>query len=84
MALSLDIEFRGIKIYKAYATVNTPSLSANKTEVIFCVDYRASPHNDPITSQMYEAPYDLEGNNPFVQAYDYLKTLEEFQGCTDV
>jgi hypothetical protein len=27
--------------------------------------------------------YSLNGDNPFVQAYDHLKTLPEFAGATD-
>ena len=27
--------------------------------------------------------YELSGNNPFVQAYNYLKTTSEFAGATD-
>ena len=31
----------------------------------------------------YDAPYDIEGANPFKQAYEFLKTLPEFADAVD-
>lgn len=31
----------------------------------------------------FECVYDIDGANPIKQAYEYLKTLPEFEGATD-
>ena len=36
------------------------------------------------TSRIYELPADLGGRNFIAQAYEYLKTLPEFAGATDM
>lgn len=83
MALRINTEYRGLQVNNAYATVCQPAISANKTEVEFCVVYRAGPEHDQFTSVMLQGPYDLSGDNPYEQAYAYLKTLPEFAGAED-
>jgi hypothetical protein len=34
--------------------------------------------------EQHLCPYDLNGPNPYVQAYKYIKTLPEFKSATDV
>ncbi|WVK90002.1 hypothetical protein [Burkholderia phage vB_BpP_HN02] len=34
-------------------------------------------------SEMYSIKYDIEGANPFRQAYDYLRTLPEYKDSVD-
>lgn len=36
-----------------------------------------------IEEKSYKIEYSLNGENPFKQAYDYLKTLEEFKDAKD-
>ncbi|KJH75362.1 hypothetical protein [Pseudomonas sp. ES3-33] len=83
MAILVNIEYRGIKIDGAYASVCEPSISTSKDSVSFCVVYRAGPDHDQFTSEMMECFYDLKGENPYSQAYGFLKTLPEFEGCSD-
>jgi hypothetical protein len=33
--------------------------------------------------QPYSCAYDLTKNNPFIQAYDFVKTTPDFAGATD-
>lgn len=83
MALLVNTQFRGLVINNAYVSVSLPSLSASKTEMYFTVSYRVDVDNDPFNSVLLSAPYDLNGENPFIQAYEYLKTLPEFEGYSD-
>lgn len=34
--------------------------------------------------KLYEFEYDQNGSNPIEQAYNYLKTLPEFEGATNL
>ncbi|MNC08949.1 hypothetical protein D3C76_1538940 [compost metagenome] len=83
MALRINTEYRGLQVANAYTTVCQPAISPNKTQVEFCVVYRASPEYDQFTSVMLQGPYDINGENPYVQAYAYLKTLPEFACAED-
>jgi hypothetical protein len=38
------------------------------------------PHFNDTT---YECTYDIQGDNPIRQAYEHLKTLQEFAGAVD-
>lgn len=83
MALLVSVEYRGLQVGNAYTTVCQPTISPNKNEVVFCVVYRVSPEHDEFTSEMLQGPYDLAGENPYVQAYEYLKTLPKFADAID-
>lgn len=37
----------------------------------------------PVTTITLTGPYDINGANPIKQAYDYIKTLPEFEGSVD-
>jgi hypothetical protein len=45
--------------------------------------YKDNLANVPFTVVELGCAYELSGNNPFVQAYNYLKTTSEFAGATD-
>lgn len=82
MAISKNIELsNGIKVDGAYIRVEHPSLT--KDNMHFCIrKYVVS--NKPFFSEEYvEAPYTLEGANPFKQAYEYLKSLPEYSDAID-
>ncbi|MGP4955380.1 hypothetical protein [Pseudomonas helleri] len=83
MALKIDVEFKGISIAGAYVVVMMSGVSEDKTEQFFTALYRVSPGQDIFYSSSYTSPYDMEGANPFVQAYEYLKTRSEFNGYVD-
>lgn len=73
MALQTDVVFNGITIPNAYLAVVTPCIRMSKTSMSFCVHYKGGRHGDVIAAQDMDAPYDLEGLNPFKQAYLFLK-----------
>ena len=84
MALRIDVEFKGLSVSGAYVTVMQPMVTAEKNEVSFGVWYRASQQSsEAFDAVTFTAPYSIDGENPFIQAYEYLKAQPSFQGCID-
>ena len=85
MALQRDTQFQGIQVPSAYCTVGSLCFPADsKTEIAFILYYRANDSVDvSFLEEHYAAPYNLEGADPYKQAYEYLKNLSAFEGCTD-
>lgn len=79
----MDTKYRGISIPAAYISIASRSISLGKEDVVFCVMYRVDFNEEPFDSKSYTAPYSLEGANPYIQAYEYLKLQPEFLGCVD-
>lgn len=84
MALKVDFDFKGIPVFGAYAEVAHTGFSAARDEHYFTLIYRASKGAPEFHAHGYVAPYALDGANPYIQAYTYLKTLPEFAGAVDV
>lgn len=83
MALKVDFDFRGVPVVGAYAEVSHMGFSAAKDEHYFALIYRASEGEPEFHAHSYVAPYALDGTNPFEQAYEYLKGLQEFSDAVD-
>lgn len=83
MAITLDVKYRGIGIRNSYVSVVPNSVTLSKTEMSFSVTYRSYKDEEPFSAQNFSAPYDIDGVNPFVQAYEYLKLQPEFFGSVD-
>lgn len=83
MALTLDTDFKGIKVKSAYVTVEFPSIQYAKDSVEFGVWFCASKGQEIFRSESFSAPYDIDGPDPFKQAYEHLKTLPEFEIAED-
>lgn len=83
MAFKVDFDFHGIPVKGAYAEVTHTGFSKSKDEHYFTIIYRAGKDTPEIHAHGYAAPYDIDGPNPFEQAYEYLKTLPEFADATD-
>lgn len=83
MALKIDSDFKGIPIPLAYITVVRPSVSLNKRYINFDVWYRAEAGQEPFMRSLDTAPYNLDGENVYIQAYTYLKSLPAFEGALD-
>lgn len=83
MALQVSTTFKGLVVPAAYVAVVTTGTSRLKDEQFFTVTVRASQTDEVLTAVDYCAYYDLEGDNPFVQAYRYLKGLPEYAGAID-
>lgn len=85
MALQISTEFQSIQVPSAYCMVGSICFPANsKTEIAFILYYRADASVDvAFLEEHHTAPYDLEGADPYKQAYMYLKTLPEFGEAVD-
>lgn len=83
MAIIKNIELEnGIKVDGAYLRVESPSITKDK--IIFTVRKYVSIDKPFFAEEVIECKYDIDGDNPFKQAYDYLKTLEDFKDSKDV
>lgn len=83
MAILINAKYRGIAVPNSYVSVVSYSISLGKDEMAFSVAYRSFADEDPFTGKSYTAPYNLDGTNPYIQAYEYLKLQPEFLGCID-
>ena len=83
MALQSNKTWNGVTVQNAY--IKVLSYSGNKINMSFSVGYFASSSEQKMFGQeQLESSVDLDGDNPVKQAYENLKTLEEFSGATDV
>lgn len=83
MALSLDLEFKGLPVNSCYISIVGGNFSLSKESAVFTASFRASDFSEPFKYSNFECRYDMTGENPFVQAYEHLKNLEEFEGAKD-
>ena len=83
MAIKKTINFKGIVVEQAYVRVIMPTISPGNTRFEFVAQTMAHPDEQFLVAKAYEAAYSLEGSNPIEQAYEYLKTLPEYEGCID-
>jgi hypothetical protein len=83
MALKKNLEFRGILVPDAYIKIATTTIIAGNEWIDFCVHYLATDTGSPFNSVNVQCAYNLLGDNPIKQGYEHLKTLPEFEGCTD-
>lgn len=83
MALKKDIDSQfGITIKDAYIRVENISFDASK-EMRFFVKTYAKQNFPALSEQQISLPFDMNGSNPYVQAYIYLKSLPEFSNAVD-
>jgi hypothetical protein len=83
MALELTkTTIHGFEAVGAYHRVEGLSLSA-KDAIQFAVRTYTTIDKPAFAETFHFCPYDLNGDNPIAQAYNYLKTLPEFDGATD-
>lgn len=81
MAIKTNINFKGISIDNSYIRVEFPSCT--KDTITFSVRKYVVEDKPFFEESVYTTTYNLEGENPFKQAYLYLKTLPEFQDAVD-
>ncbi len=80
MAIRKDFEYKGLVVVGAYIRVN--NLCGNKSSLGITVGIYTSTDN-LITTSDYQFDYNVDGANPFVQAYEYIKTLPEYTDAID-
>ena len=82
MAISKNLELsNGIKVDGAYIRVEYPSVT--KDSMNFHIRKYVASNKSAFSEEFVEAPYTLDGANPFVQAYEYIKTLPEYADAVD-
>ena len=82
MAISKNIELEnGIKVDGAYIRVEYPSVT--KDSISFNLRKYVAADKPFFGEDFMIAPYTLDGANPFVQAYEYLKSLPEYADAVD-
>lgn len=72
----------GLNCADAYHRVEGLTLT-QKNQISFFVRVYADADKKALDESIFYAPYDLTGDNPIAQAYEYLKSLPEFAGATD-
>lgn len=83
MALNkTTISSQGFEAINAYHRVEGLCLVTNQT-----ISFRVRAYKDvafpAFADSRYSCAYNINGNNPIKQAYEYLKTLPEFANATD-
>ena len=86
MALSKNYNFKtkyGVDavINNCYIKVN--SINTTKLFGTALVQFFPNDKSSVIEELPYQFAYDITGENPIKQAYEYLKTLPEFANATD-
>lgn len=71
----------GIKVDSAYLRVE--NITLDKTSMTFNVRKYVDKTKSFFSEYYLTCPYNIDGENPFKQAYEYLKTLEEFKDSED-
>lgn len=82
MALNKNIELgNGIKVEGAYLRVE--NISITKEDISFSLCKYVKNNTQYFDKAVYVSLYDINGENPFKQAYLYLKTLPEYADAID-
>lgn len=82
MAISKNIELdNGINVDGAYIRVEY--LSVTKDSMNFYIRKYVTSDKPSFSEDFIQAPYTLDGANPFKQAYLYLKALPEYADAID-
>lgn len=82
MAIQIDkVLNTGIEVKSAYCRIVTIEMQKDRLE--FTVKKFKDTAKPSFETSKYLCAYDIDGKNPFIQAYEYLKTLDEFTGAID-
>ncbi|CAB3782024.1 hypothetical protein [Paraburkholderia fynbosensis] len=92
MGLKKATTFKSIQLTDAYYRVVLPQIDTSKTTMSFSVwvfssEAGAMDQENALgeLAEFYSGvPYAIAGENPFSQAYAYLKTLLDFAGAVNV
>lgn len=82
MALAKTVNFKGVQIADAYHRVF--GVTVEKDKISFGLGVHVSPESERLDSSGYSCAYDIDGENPIKQAYEYLKTLDHLADAADV
>ena len=71
----------GLLVENTYSRIDNISISRNRMTIT--LNYYKDKDFLPFAWSTYGCRYTTDGENPFKQAYDYLKTLDEFKDSED-
>lgn len=86
MALSQDLSLlNNFGETSTFADVYFKVVTLGGSKETFSFELVAFKNKDgqELDKKVYSFAYDLNGHNPFRQAYEYLKTTPEFSGAND-
>ena len=72
----------GLLVENTYSRIDNISISRNRMTVT--LNYYKDKDLLPFAWNTYGCRYTIDGENPFKQAYEYLKTIEEFKDSNDL
>jgi hypothetical protein len=72
-----------ITVQDAYCRVENVLIQSKNSLQFLLKTYVTSASAAEFGSELHVCDYDLSGDNPIKQAYEYLKGLPEFAGATD-
>jgi TfoX/Sxy family transcriptional regulator of competence genes len=76
-----DTEFGLVTVAECYIKVSM--VEVNKVNGMASVSFYDKPNGKLLQTKIYPVPHDLDGSNALIQAYNHLKTMDEFAGATD-
>ncbi len=82
--LKMTFNFNGVTVTDGVLNVIMPSISTDQTTLSFGLAYRGSESDPLLNSETYSCPYDVNGEDPFTQAYAFIKSLSKFSEAVDV
>jgi hypothetical protein len=84
MALSKTVTTEvGITVENAYIRVSNVRLHG-KQALVFDVCIHADANSPAIEKRRGSSAYSMDGSNPFIQAYEHLKTRPDYSDAGDV
>ena len=84
MALKMNmVSPQGFDVQDAYMRVETTQLPQKNAMQFMLRMYKDAQASVAFDSKQFNCEYNLNGGNPFNQAYNHLKTLPEFAGAID-
>ena len=81
--LKMTFNFNGVTVTDGVLNVIMPSISTDQTTLSFGLAYRVSESDPLLNSETYSCPYDLTGADPFARAYNYIKSLSQFNDAVE-
>lgn len=86
MALQKTIKktVSGVEVAFKDAYIVVAGVNLDKINMtISVITYTNSKKQNVITNEDFTFGYNINGNNPLIQGYEYLKTLEEYADAED-
>ena len=78
MSIVISVQYKGITVEKAIATVGDIQLNSTHDTMTFVLNYFAQGNSEPFNSNIFSCEYKPSSGDIVSQAYAYIKTLDEF------